>query len=63
MLAGLGLNETEAAAQFVTSPRYLQLLRDHIGNNFSNRNIEAVLKVRVIAGKTGAPSILAVYSW
>lgn len=63
VLAGLGRNGTEAAADFVTSPHYLQLLRDRIGTDFSNRNIEAVLKINVIEGKTGAPSILAVYSW
>jgi hypothetical protein len=62
-LAGVGRNGTEAAAQFVTSPHYMQLLRDHVGSDFSNRNIEVVLKVNVIEGKTGAPSILAVHTW
>lgn len=62
-LAGLGRNGTEAAAQFVTSPHYLQLLRDQIGKDFGNQNIEFVLKVKVIDGKTGAPSILAVHTW
>ena len=63
VLAGLGRNGTEAAAQFVTSPHYLAQLRDRIGSDFSNRNIEAVLKINVIQGKTGAPSILAAYAW
>jgi hypothetical protein len=63
MLAGVGRNGTEAAAQFVTSPRYMELLRDWVGSDFSNRNVEAVLKVNVIDGKTGAPSILAAYIW
>jgi len=63
VLAGLGRNGTEAAAQFVASPHYMQLLRDQIGRDFSNRNLEAVLKVRVIEGKTGAPSILAAHTW
>jgi hypothetical protein len=63
VLAGLGRNGTEAAAQFVASPHYMQLLQDQTGRDFSNRNIEAVLKVRVIDGKTGAPSILAVHVW
>ena len=63
MLAGVGRNGTEAAAQFVTSPHYLQLLRDRIGSDFSNRNIEVVLKINVIDGKTGAPTILAVSTW
>jgi hypothetical protein len=41
----------------------MQLLRDKMGRDFSNQNIEAILKVDVIDGKTGAPSILTVYSW
>jgi hypothetical protein len=63
VLAGLGRNGTEAAAQFVTSPHYMQLLREQLGRDSSNRNIEAVLRVSVIEGKTGAPSILAVHTW
>jgi hypothetical protein len=63
VLAGEGRNGTEAAAQFVASPHYMELLKDSIGSDFANRNLEAVLKVSVIEGKTGAPSILAVYSW
>jgi len=63
VLAGLGRNGTEAAAQFATSPRYMQQLRDRVKGDFSNRNLEAVIKVSVIDGKTGAPSIVAVYSW
>ena len=63
VLAGLGRNGTEAAAQFATSPHYLELLRDRVGGGLENRNFEAVLKVSVIDGKTGAPSILAVNSW
>jgi hypothetical protein len=62
-LAGVGRNGTEAAAQFATSPHYMQLLRDQAGTDFANRNIEAVLKVSVIDGKTGAPYILAVNIW
>jgi hypothetical protein len=60
VLAGLGRNGTEAAAQFATSAHYMQMLRDDVGRDFSNSNIEALLKVPVIDGKTGAPSILAV---
>ncbi len=63
VLAGLGRNGTEAAAQFATNPHYLQLLKDRTGGDFANRNIEVVLKVSVIEGKTGAPTIVAVHSW
>jgi hypothetical protein len=63
VFAGLGRNGTEAAAQFATSPHYMQLLRDQIGRDFSNQNVEVVLKVNVVDGKTGAPSIMAVHVW
>jgi hypothetical protein len=63
VLAGVGRNGTEAAAEFATSPHYMQLLGDRLGRDFSNRNIEAVLKVSVIDGRTGAPSIIAVHAW
>jgi hypothetical protein len=63
VLAGIGRNGTEAAAEFASSPRYMQLLRDQLGKDLNARNVEAVLKVSVIDGKTGAPSILAVHAW
>lgn len=63
VFAGLGRNGTEAAAQFATSPHYMQLLREQMGRDFSNQNVEVVLKVNVVDGKTGAPSILAVHFW
>jgi hypothetical protein len=62
-LAGIGRNGTEAAAQFASSPHYMQLLRDKVGSDFSNRNVEVVLKVSVIDGKTGAPAILDWTVW
>jgi hypothetical protein len=63
VLAGLGRNGTEAAAQFATSPQYMQQLHDQLSSFALDRNIEVVLKVRVIEGKTGAPSIQAVHTW
>jgi hypothetical protein len=63
VIAGLGRNGTEAATQFVFSPHYMQLLRDQVGHEFSNRNIEAILSVKVIDGKAGAPSIVSAYTW
>jgi hypothetical protein len=63
ILAGIGRNGTEAAAQFVTSPHYMQLLTDRLGSDLGDRNIEVVLKINVIEGKTGAPTIQAVHVW
>jgi hypothetical protein len=62
-LAGLGRNGTEAAAQFAVSPHYMEQLRHRIGQDLGSQNIEVVMKVKVIDGKTGAPSILAVHTW
>ncbi|HEX8710290.1 MAG TPA: hypothetical protein VF730_00365, partial [Terracidiphilus sp.] len=62
-LAGIGRNGSEAAAQFATSPHYMQLLRERVGKKFANKNVEAILKVNVIEGKTGAPFIVAVHTW
>jgi len=63
IVAGIGRNGTEAAAQFVTSPYYMEVLRRRVGASLANKNIEAVLKINVIEGKTGAPSIEAVDVW
>jgi hypothetical protein len=64
LLAGLGRNGTEAAAQFVTSPHYMELLKEKIGSGaLVDKNIEVVLKISVIEGKTGAPSIEQVQVW
>ena len=63
IVAGIGRNGTEAAAQFVTSPYYMELLRRRVRASLADKNIEAVLKVNVIEGKTGAPSIEAVDVW
>jgi hypothetical protein len=62
-LAGIGRNGTEAAAQFATSPRYMTMLRDKLGTDFANKNVEAVLQIHVIEGKTGAPAIVAAHIW
>ena len=63
VLAGLGRNGTEAAAQFVTSPHYMELLKEQVGNALVDKNIEVVLKISVIEGKTGAPSIERANVW
>lgn len=63
VVAGLGRNGSEAAADFVTSPRYMQLLRDRVGSDFAAHSVEVILKVNVIEGKTGAPSISAIRVW
>jgi hypothetical protein len=63
IVAGIGRNGTEAAAQFVTNPRFLDLLKQQVGPDWMRKNVEVVIKTHVIDGRTGAPSIVAVHSW
>lgn len=62
LIAGIGKNATEAAAQFVTTPRYLDLLNQQ-SKDWASKNVEVVLKVKVIDGKNGPPTVEAVYTW
>jgi len=63
VLAGIGRNGTEAAAQFATNPHDLEQLRTALGGSLSDKNLQVLLKINVIDGKTGAPSIIAVHTW
>ncbi|ADW68707.1 hypothetical protein [Granulicella tundricola] len=63
LLAGLGRNGTEGAAQFATSPLYMEQVSKRIGKKLSSGNLEMVIKVNVIDGKTGAPSIEDLWVW
>ena len=63
MLGGIGKNGTEAAAQFLTTPRLMAQISQADAGNWTGRNIEIVLKTQVIDGRTGAPSVEAVYTW
>lgn len=63
VLAGLGKNGTEAAAQFVTDPVYLNALGPTLPKDWATKNIEMVIKTRVIHGRTGEPSLEAVHFW
>jgi hypothetical protein len=62
VIAGVGKNGTEAAARFVTTPRYLDLLNQQV-KDWPSRNVEVVIKTKVVDSKTGAPSIEAVHVW
>ena len=63
LLAGIGKNGTEAAAQFVTDPRYMGALAKTLPKDWASRNIEFVIRTKVIDGKTGEPTVEAVSVW
>lgn len=63
VIAGIGRNGTKAAALFVTSPHYMEMLHEKVDSDFGDRNIEVLQNVNVIDGETGVPTILAVHAW
>ena len=63
LVAGLEKNGTEAAAQFVTDHRYLDALDQSQPRDWLTKNVEIVLRAKVIEGQSGAPEVVAVYTW
>jgi hypothetical protein len=61
IVAGLGSFGTNAAAEFVSNPGYL----DSLGKSASNckRNIQIVLQVQVMDETSGPPQVLAINCW
>jgi hypothetical protein len=62
VIAGIEKNGTEAAAEFVSTPRYMDALTQQ-SRDWASKNVEMVLKIKVVHGKSGVPSIEAVHLW
>jgi len=62
VIAGLEKNGTEAAAEFVSTPRYMDALTWQ-SSDWASKNVEMVLKIKVVHGQSSVPSIEAVYLW
>lgn len=63
IIAGLDAAGTTAASQFVTTPRYMESLEKTIPAISDSNNIEAIISVRVIDGRPGAPYVEAAETW
>jgi hypothetical protein len=63
VVAGIGSNGTQAAGEFIVSPEALQALAGSAPHGSLDRNFEAVLKVEVISGNTGAATVVASRFW
>jgi hypothetical protein len=63
VVAGISSNGTEAAGEFIASPEGLAKLKEMAPDRNLNLDFEAVLKVEVIDGKTGASTIVASQFW
>jgi hypothetical protein len=63
VIAGIQRFGTDAASQFATSSDLLKNFDRQIGGNWRDKNIEVVLRVDVVNGRAGAPSIEATHIW
>ncbi len=63
IIAGLGAGATESAGEFVSSPEYLKQVSRAAPANWRNRNLELVLEVPMVDGKSGHAHIVAADFW
>lgn len=63
VIAGISSNGTEAAGEFMVSPKKLANLLSTAPRGWNGHNFEAVLKVQVVNGDTGASSVVGSQFW
>jgi hypothetical protein len=63
VIAGIGSNGSEAAGEFMVSPQDLERLASFAPHGSLDQNFEAVLKVEVVSGSTGAATVVATQFW
>ena len=62
-VAGIGPRGTEAAGDFVSSPRYLQEGLTGAPADWPNRNLEVLLQTTVTDSVAGPPRVIGVCAW
>jgi len=63
ILAGLGTNGTEAAAEFVSNESTLDPALGNMPRNWQTKNMQIVLETNVIHSVPGPPHVVAAYYW
>jgi hypothetical protein len=63
VVAGLNKGGTDAASEFVTTERYLDLLGKQLPHGWEKRNVEVVLETHSLGNKNSAPRIVATHVW
>ena len=63
VIAGLGAAATESAGEFASTPGYLQQISAIAPSNWRNKNLELVLEVPMVDGKSGHAKIIASEFW
>ena len=63
VVAGLNKGGTDAASEFVTTQRYLDMLEKLLPHGWEKRNVEVVLETHSLGNKNSAPRIVATHVW
>jgi len=63
VVAGMGRDGTIAAGEFVTDPRYLEMLASRAPKHWERKNLQVLLATDIVKGNTGPPQILKTYFW
>jgi hypothetical protein len=62
-VAGITQSGTRAAAEFITSPEFIQTLANSAPKNWSSRNLELVLQTKVVNDIPTSPTLVASRYW
>jgi hypothetical protein len=62
-VAGITDLGTLEAAEFLTDATYMENAFRHAPTNWDKRNVQVVLKTRIVGGAPGPPSVEATYFW
>jgi hypothetical protein len=60
---GLGWTGTRAAGEFLADERSWKGFLDRVPRNWATRNLQIVIRVKVLGNTPGAPEIVAVHCW
>ena len=54
---------TEAAAEFLANPAYMETVASKVPQGWENKNIEIVIETKLVNGNSGPPSAVATHFW
>jgi hypothetical protein len=63
VIAGLSEKGSAAALEFVTNPKYLARFASQAPVGWPRRNIELVIKSKVVNDDWGEPHVVAMHFW
>ena len=61
--SGIASYGTIAAGEFLTTPKYLEMIRQSAPPGWEKKNLQVVFSTKVLNGAAGPPKILAIHVW